>query len=334
MNKVVNTFFESGWYHASLPFRLLLPLLWLLSLLFTWVANCRRRTLEQNRIQPLSVPVIIVGNISVGGTGKTPLLASLASALRARGLQPGIISRGYGGSYRGVARTVAVTDAAAEVGDEPLLLAQRTGCPVVIGKDRVAAAQALIAQGVSVILSDDGLQHYALPRSVEIAVIDGQRGLGNGLCLPAGPLREPPTRLQSVDFVVSNGDAETRFRDDQFTMQVVPTCWRHLQSGEEKSLDVLPVNKPLHAVAGIGNPQRFFSTLRALGYTITERVLPDHHAFSPADITFADDAPVVITEKDAVKCCRFAGQQVYALIVSAVLPDHFIHAVLDKIQEK
>lgn len=338
MNKVLSQFFESGWYHASLSFRLLLPLLWPLSLLFTGVANWRRHALEKSRIPPLPVPVIIVGNITVGGTGKTPLLTSLTQALQARGLQPGIISRGYGGSHGshggGEARTVAVTDSAALVGDEPLLLAQRTGCPVVIGRDRVAAARALVAQGVTVILSDDGLQHYALPRTVEIAVVDGQRGLGNGFCLPAGPLREPPPRLQTVDFVVSNGDAAARFRDDQFTMQVVPSCWRHLQTGGEMPLASLPVNQRLHAVAGIGNPQRFFRTLRSLGYSIHEQVFPDHHDFSPADIASAEGLPVVMTEKDAVKCSAFAGRDVYALIVSAELPEHLIQAILDKLQER
>ncbi len=332
MNKIINHFFQKGWYHGSRAFLLLLPLLWPLSLVFRVLAQLRRWYLVKNRKVVLPVPVIVVGNITVGGTGKTPLLCALAEGLKQRGARPGIISRGYGGSYQGKPRLVSTDDDAAVVGDEPLLLARRTACPVVIGRDRVAAARFLmeqfqVAQGVSVVLSDDGLQHYALPRTVEIAVMDSQRGCGNGFCLPAGPLREPVSRLQRVDFVVSNGVTQTVFRQDQVTMSIAPLCWRNLQTGIETPLGSLPKTTRLHAVAGIGHPQRFFTTLRELGYDITEHVFPDHHNFIAHDVTFADAYPVVMTEKDAVKCAAFAGQDCFALIVTATVPDTFMDAV-------
>jgi tetraacyldisaccharide 4'-kinase len=338
MNKVINSFIERGWYHGTRTFWPLLIVLWPLSLLFIVLARLRRLLLisqqNSNAVVPVSVPVIIVGNIAIGGTGKTPLLCALALAFIEKGFRPGIISRGYGGSYRGEPRCVSLADDASVVGDEPLLLACRTGCPVVIAQDRVAAARYLETQNVTVILSDDGLQHYALSRTVEIAVMDGQRGVGNGLCLPAGPLREPITRLQEVDFVVVNGETASRFRDDQINMSIQPVHWVNVHTGNVEPLAYLPVGSYVHAVAGIGNPQRFFNTLHAIGYKIIEHVFPDHHAFVASDLVFGDDLVIVMTEKDAVKCSRFAQDNTFALIVAATVPEPFLDALLDKISRK
>ena len=337
MNKVIKSFIERGWYHGTRTFWPLLIVLWPLSLLFIVLARLRRWVLVSQQsskaVASGSVPVIIVGNIAVGGTGKTPLLCALALALIKKGLRPGIISRGYGGSYQGEPKLVSLADDAAVVGDEPLLLACRTGCPVVIAQDRVAAARYLATQNVTVILSDDGLQHYALARTVEIAVMDGQRGVGNGWCLPAGPLREPVTRLQDVDFVVVNGETTSRFRDDQINMSIQPVHWVNVHTGKVEPLGYLPVGSYVHAVAGIGNPQRFFNTLQANGYNIIEHVFPDHHPFVASDLMFGDDLIIVMTEKDAVKCSRFAQDNTYALIVAAVVPQSFIDALVEKIHQ-
>jgi tetraacyldisaccharide 4'-kinase len=335
MNKAIKKFIEWGWYHGTRTFWPLLIVLLPLSLLFIIVARLRRFLLVSQQsskaVAAISVPVIIVGNIAVGGTGKTPLLCSLALAFIEKGFRPGIISRGYGGSYQGEPRLVSVTDDAAVVGDEPLLLARRTGCPVVIAQDRVAAARYLETQNVTVILSDDGLQHYALARTVEIVVMDGQRGVGNGWCLPAGPLREPVSRLQSVDFVVINGETESCFRADQITMLIQLVHWINVRTGEKKLLAHLPSGSCVHAVAGIGNPQRFFNTLQANGYKIIEHVFPDHHAFVASDLNFCDDLAIVMTEKDAVKCSLFAQDNMYALIVAAAVPEFFLDALVKKI---
>jgi len=299
-----------------------------LSLLFQQFASWRRRTLCQ-RQQPLPVPVIVVGNLAVGGTGKTPLLAALAAACTARGLKVGIISRGYGGTHAGSPRCVQVDDTAAQVGDEPLWLARRTGCPVVVGRQRHAAAVTLCDHAaVDVILSDDGLQHYALPRAAEVVVIDGQRGLGNGRCLPEGPLREPPSRLAEVDLVVVNGDTATSFRADQLVTRLQPEAWVRVSDDACLPLDHLPAGSRVRAVAGIGNPARFFATLRALGLEVIEHPFPDHHRFTAADLAFGDGLPVVMTEKDAVKCRGIAPAQSLALRVTMPLPDSRVDSLL------
>lgn len=318
-----------AWYpapddHGPAWMVVLRPLSRLFCLLAQW-----RRQIQRKQQHPLPVPVIVVGNLAVGGTGKTPLLAALASAMVARGLRIGIISRGYGGSHAGPPRSVEPDDTATEVGDEPLWLARRTGCPVVIGRDRPAAAMALCnSTTVDVILSDDGLQHYALPRAAEVVVIDGQRGLGNGQCLPAGPLREPPSRLAEVTLVVVNGDTPTTFRADQLVTRLVPEAWVRVSDGARLPLDHLPPGSRVHAVAGIGNPARFFATLRELGLTVIEHPLPDHHPFTAADFAVGDGLPVVMTEKDAVKCQWIAPPQSLALRVAMPLPEDCIDPLL------
>jgi tetraacyldisaccharide 4'-kinase len=313
----------------------LLVLLWPVSRLFSLVASQRREHLQ--RVQAmLPVPVVVVGNISVGGTGKTPLLCELAAALSRYEKRIGIISRGYGGSYDGAPRLVKITDNPAVVGDEPLLIARATQCPVVIGHDRLAAARYLVEHAtVDMILSDDGLQHYALPRSVEIVVLDGERGLGNGFCLPAGPLREPASRLQEVDFVVVNGVTEAVFQPAQLVTQLVPEYWIAVASGEAAASKPLPletVRGRVHAVAGIGNPARFFNALRSLGLDVIEHPFPDHHHFVFADLDFTDGLPVVMTEKDAVKCSAFAKAKVYALHTQMPLPSQWVSQLLTRIE--
>lgn len=292
---------DAYWDSLNAISLLLLPLSWL----FGAIVASRRWAYRQGLLKThvLPVPVIVVGNISVGGTGKTPLVVWLAEFLRGRGLRPGIIARGYGSSAGNAPRQVLAQSTAAEVGDEPLLIARRTGCPMVVCSDRVAAARSLLEKGdCDIIISDDGMQHYALGRDIEIAVIDGSRRFGNGFSLPAGPLRERPSRLRTVDLVVANGEAAPA--EQQMTIRpgaVVNLC----DSNVVCRLDDFK-GQPVHALAGIGNPARFFSMLRRHGLEIRERSFPDHHGFRAADILPADELPVLMTEKDAVKCSDFA----------------------------
>jgi tetraacyldisaccharide 4'-kinase len=299
-----------------------------------------RRALLRSRFQgkPLSAPVIVVGNITVGGTGKTPLIIALAEQLVIAGLRPGIISRGYGGHGNRQPLRVTASSSPTQVGDEPLLIARATGCPVVVDTDRRRAAEFLLAQtDTNLILSDDGLQHYRLHRDVEIVVVDGERGVGNGYCLPAGPLREPIRRLASVDMVVVNGSG---FRPPQgsmspaprcFTMELAPMHFRHLASGALMAPDAWHGPREVHAVAGIGNPARFAATLTALGLAPHLHAFPDHHRFRAADLEFGDGLPLVMTAKDAVKCAKFAGPDTWVLDVSAQLPAEMLTLLLARI---
>jgi tetraacyldisaccharide 4'-kinase len=273
------------------------------------------------RSEQIDVPVIVVGNITAGGTGKTPLVLWLAQFLTAQGRRPGIISRGYG-SVRTDARAVAKNGSAADYGDEPCLLAQRAGCPVWVGTDRVATARGLLAEHpeIDIIISDDGLQHYRLARNVEIAVIDGTRGLGNGWPLPAGPLREPASRLTTVDAVVVNGGNATGTFPNAATMQLEGDTFRNLHDAQPPVTAAYFRGQQVHAIAGIGNPPRFFAQLQHLGLDCVTRAFPDHHAYTAEDLQFAGDHNVVMTEKDAVKCTAFATKRHWALVVNAV-PD-------------
>jgi tetraacyldisaccharide 4'-kinase len=336
--KTLSNAIEHAWYHGAIWYWPFLVILWPLSILFRCMTRLRRIVLQgivlQGKHAALPVPVVVIGNISVGGTGKTPLLCEIAIQLSARGKRAGIISRGYGGSYDGEAYLLQSTDQAARVGDEPLLMAQLTGCPVVIGHDRYAAAKFLLQNTqVDIILSDDGLQHYALPRTVEIAVLDAARGTGNGFCLPAGPLREAVSRLDEVDFVVVNGDASTVFQKEQLITKLVPEKWIAVASRQALALDIFCAGTQVHAVAGIGNPQRFFASLRDMGLHVIEHVFPDHHAYSPSDLLFPDALPVVMTEKDAVKCVEFAKENCYALRVKMALPAFWVSRLLDKVED-
>ncbi len=287
----------------------------------------------------LPVPVVVVGNISVGGTGKTPLLIWLAGTLAALGYRPGIVARGYGGASSEWPRDVSADSDPREVGDEPVLLARRTRCPVAVGPDRVAAARRLLERhGVGVLLADDGLQHYRLARTVEIAVVDGERGLGNGRCLPAGPLRERPARLARADAVVVNGGGadggERRSREEgeseapagrlaRLGVPAVqpPAIAARLETarvysvadGREAALEDF-AGRRVRALAGIGHPERFFAMLRRAGLEVVAQPLPDHAPITAADLAPGPD-PVLLTEKDAVKCRAFAPENVWCVTV-------------------
>jgi len=284
------------------------------------------------------VPVVVVGNVAVGGTGKTPLVIALANALAEHGRRPGIVSRGYGTS--GAApREVTPGDDPVEVGDEPLLLAA-SGVPVVVARDRVAAARALLATHPScdLILADDGLQHYALARDIEIVAVDGTRAFGNGRMLPAGPLREPRSRADAADAIVtlvtpdaSREPATVDARGRRTTMTHVPVGLRNLA---EPSRRVDPTAWPhgtVHAVAGTGNPRRFFDLLARMGIEAVPHAFADHHAFVPADLDFAGASAIVMTAKDAVKCARFADARLHALDIRAVIDPALVALILERI---
>ncbi|MFN2309823.1 MAG: tetraacyldisaccharide 4'-kinase [Gammaproteobacteria bacterium] len=294
------------WYGGS-PWRLpLLPL----AGLYCAVIGARRLLYRRGvlRTQRLPVPVIVVGNLSVGGTGKTPLIVWLAAFLRAQGYHPGLIARGYRGRARHWPQPVDADSDPRTVGDEPVLLARLTGCPMAVAPDRVAAGRAVLEQAdCDVILSDDGLQHYALGRDIEIAVIDGVRRFGNRHCLPAGPLREPMQRLAEVDLVVSNGLAG----EGESAMQVRVEAAVNLITGERRPLEGFRGAR-VWAIAGIGRPERFFEALRGQGLEIEARAFPDHHAYRRADLAFAE-GPLLMTEKDAVKCRGLARAQDWAV---------------------
>lgn len=306
------------WYKGTWPGILLWPLGWL----FSMGVRLRRFLYAIGLLnqQNLPVPVIVVGNVSVGGTGKTPLVIYLAALLQRVGYRPGIVSRGYGGKASAWPQFVSAQTDATLVGDEALLIASQTGCPMAVGPVRVAAARLLITQSnCDVIISDDGLQHYALARDIEIAVIDGERRLGNGYCLPAGPLRESKSRLRAVDMVVVNGEQPN---DGEFAMQLVGAVAVNLATSEQRPLSAF-VGIACHALAGIGNPERFFKSLVSAGIACDTHAFPDHHPYSKQDISFLDDKPVLMTEKDAVKCKVFANHQHWYVPVQAVLADDF-----------
>jgi len=269
------------------------------------------------------VPVLVVGNITVGGTGKTPLILWLIEHCRQRGLRVGVVSRGYGASPPALPWRVTAEQNASQAGDEPLQIVQRSGVPLMIDPDRGRAVAALLAQTpLDLILCDDGLQHYRLARDLELVLIDAARGLGNGRCLPAGPLREPVERLQSVDAVLFNGAPADRTEGFAFTLQA--TALVHLRSGRRFAVDHFKPGQALHAVAGIGNPQRFFDTLQALHWQPLPHPFPDHATFSPQALSFEPALPLVMTEKDAVKCRDFAADDWWYLAVDAVPSPAFV----------
>jgi len=315
------------WYTRSPWLLLLTPL----SLLFRAIVGARRLAYRVGikRSTRVSLPVIVVGNITVGGTGKTPLVVWLAGYLREKGYAPGIVSRGYGGTASHWPQQVRADSDPAVVGDEAVLLAATTGCPMAVAPDRVAAAQALVDQGgCDVIISDDGLQHYALQRDIEIAVIDGVRRFGSGFLLPAGPLREPLKRLQQVDLVVVNGLGD----GDEHRMTLQQGDAHNLQDPDRICALQGFRSQRVHAVAGIGHPERFFRALQQAGLQLDSHTFPDHHAFRAEDIRFGDGRSVIMTEKDAVKCRHFATQDDWYVPVEASLSGKFreqLDALLD-----
>jgi tetraacyldisaccharide 4'-kinase len=327
------SFSDRHWYRLSWFSVALLPL----AALFRLSAGLRKRVYRTGllRAERLPVPVIVVGNITAGGTGKTPFTLWLCGFLREQGFNPGIVSRGYGGRARLLAVTANSDPAAA--GDEPVLLAQRSRCPVWIGRDRVAAARALLAANplCDVIVCDDGLQHYRLKRDIEVAVLDGSRGLGNGLPLPAGPLREGPARLRSVDAVVINGPGDPGLRiAPAFQMSLEGSQFHNLLNPGHTAAVPEFQGKRLHVVAGIGNPLRFFEYLQRLGLSFTAHAFADHHAFSAADLEFEDADEIIMTEKDAIKCQRFARENHWALPVDATVDPLLGQLILNRLKSR
>ncbi len=316
------------WYRITPLHLLLFPA----SLLFRMLAALRRMLYRSGILagHRLTVPVIVIGNISAGGTGKTPLTLALAQQLIERGRHPLIVSRGYGGVAQ-QPRQVGADSDAQQVGDEPLMMARRNLCPVWVGKNRVAAAQAALRAypQCDVVLCDDGLQHYRLQRDAEIAVIDGERGFGNGFMLPAGPLREPVVRLRSVDAVVVNGGDVS---SGQYAMRLSGEVFYNLPDPGKTATasHFLALNN--HAVAGIGNPQRYFRHLQTLGIPFTPHAFPDHHPYSSADLAFADCDAILLTEKDAVKCAAFADARYWVLRVEAQIDPALLDHLLRKIE--
>lgn len=300
------------WYGNGRGYRLLLPL----SALY-WLLLSLRRVLFRSgvfRRHRAAVPVIIVGNLTVGGTGKTPVTVWLAGELKARGFAPGIVSRGYGGSRSSSSMRVDGASDPAEVGDEPVLIARRTGCAVVVDADRAHAAAMLVEDGADVIIADDGLQHYRLERDYEICVIDGARGLGNRRLLPAGPLREPVDRLEEVDQVLVNGGLVGRQEDltvveqNSIEFELVASEACRINGSLARRIERF-AGTTVHGVAAIGNPSRFFDMLRAHGMQVIEHAFPDHAALARRDLEFGDAFDVMMTEKDAVKIQHSAADK-------------------------
>lgn len=308
-------------------------LLWPLSLIYASFVTARHFAYQRGILKSsrLAVPVIVVGNITVGGTGKTPLVVRLAELLKEHGYRPGIVSRGYGGNAQSWPRPVTSHSDPMEVGDEPVLLARRCDCPVVVGPDRVAAARQLLGQHKAecdVIIADDGLQHYSLGRDIEIAVIDDNRGFANGACLPAGPLREPQGRLKQVSFVVEHGTD----RGEHPMTLVGERAVNLLDSSITCSLTGFCTHS-VHAVAGIGDPDRFFYFLRSRGIRTLNHPFPDHHTFSAADLAFGDELTVLMTEKDAVKCKHLARDSFWYVPVQARLDPLLEGQILNRLAQ-
>ncbi len=304
----------AAWYAGHPALALLRPL----ELLYRQVVQRKRARFLAGvgEIYRAPVPVLVVGNITVGGTGKTPLILWLIEHCRQRGLRVGVVSRGYGAAPPQLPWRVTAEQAAAVAGDEPLLIVQRSGVPLMIDPDRGRAVRALLAaEPLDLILSDDGLQHYRLARDLELVLIDAARGLGNRRCLPAGPLREPVERLRSVDALLFNGSAGDPPGGYGFRLQ--PQALINLRTGERRPVSYFPSGQALHAVAGIGNPQRFFKTLETLHWRPVPHAFADHAQYSAESLSFSPALPLLMTEKDAVKCRAFAAEDWWYLAVDA-----------------
>jgi tetraacyldisaccharide 4'-kinase len=323
------TWIEQQWVRITLWHVLLIPLSCIFFLLTAFRRFCYK--VEILSSYQANVPIIVVGNVTVGGTGKTPFVIWLVGQLKQAGFSPGIISRGYGGSSQNPTE-VSKHSSPDTVGDEPVLLAKRTGCPIFVNADRVAAIRTLLEAYPScdVIVSDDGLQHYRMRRDIELAVVDARRGFGNKMMLPAGPLREPIARLKQVDAVIYNGQVHGV---DGFVMTLRPGDLRKVKADNVVAgLDKLE-GMPIKAVAGIGNPQRFFQQLSDLKLTFEAHSFPDHHAFAPNDLEFAGDAVVLMTEKDAVKCASFAKENWWYLPVDAIVDITLSDYIIQKLRK-
>ncbi|HTN32932.1 MAG TPA: tetraacyldisaccharide 4'-kinase [Marinobacter sp.] len=326
------------WYGKSRPLRFLAPLSWL----YLAIAASRRRKAWRAMDGSLPVPVIVIGNITAGGTGKSPLTSWLATELKAAGWQPVIISRGYGGKSSRYPLLVNPDTDPAVAGDEPVMLAQSTGCPVVVDPQRKRGANWALGQKLgNILICDDGLQHYSLPRDIELAVFDGVRGIGNGAIIPVGPLREPVSRLSSVDYVVINGggtvpgDALDSFRGIEHpqihAMALEPLSLVHVKTGKTRAVNELH-GQSVRAVAGIGNPGRFFDTLKGLGALVEEVPFSDHHGFKASDLKTSPGQWLLMTSKDAVKCRKIAPDNAWALPVHARMSPEFLAQIMSDIR--
>jgi tetraacyldisaccharide 4'-kinase len=308
----------------------------LLSALYGGIVKARlalyRRGLLRRR--QAGVPVLVVGNLVAGGSGKTPLAIALVERLRTAGWTPGVATRGYGRDDGARPLWVDARTDPARGGDEPVLIARRTGAKVRADRDRVAAARALVAEGCDIVVCDDGLQHYRLARDLEIEVVDARRRYGNGQLLPAGPLREPVERAARCDFHVVNatdGDGPPGF--GEWPMRLLADRALPLLGGRPQPLSSF-AGQRVHAVAGIGDPERFFAMLRALGIAVVPHAFADHHRYVAGDFQFGSDLPVLMTEKDAVKCTAFVGERHYSVPIRAELPEAFWIALLDRLPHR
>lgn len=310
---------EHYWYESNVPAILVVGLLLPLSGLYCLITGVRRKLYQLNIKKSFAaqVPVVVIGNIVVGGSGKTPLLISLCEYVSKKGFKPGVVSRGYGGSVTGL-KQVSNDDMAEQVGDEPLMIFQRTNVPVVVGADRVSAINYLTTNNqCDIVFSDDGLQHYRMRRDFEIAVIDADRKFGNGFCLPAGPLRERVSRLKEVDLVVYNGSNTTVSDDYSYKLRIISL--KQLNGEKDRALSSFAKNKTVHAVAGIGHPARFFNQLTKSGVSIIEHTFQDHHKYQQDDFSGWHTDCIIMTEKDAVKCRQLTLPDAWVVIVNAEL---------------
>lgn len=329
---MIKIFAPKFWYQRNFFSYLLLPL----SFFYRLLVRIRRFYYQYRQRYKFSVPIVIVGNLTVGGSGKTPLVVYLAKLLKDHGYQPGIVSRGYGRKSGGDGIMVTSESQVIEVGDEPLLIARKSKCPVVVAADRVTATKKLLATyKCDLVISDDGLQHYPLSRDFEIVLIDGETKFGNGFCLPAGPLREAIARLNQVDFIIYNRSSN-RFSElssnDEYQMFLEVTAIRNLKNPLiiKEATDFK--EQTIHAVAGIARPEKFFQTLRQLGLNIIEHPFPDHYLFCEIDFPFADEI-VIMTEKDAVKCEMIANQNFWYLEIKVRLSRGFSASLLGSLDK-
>jgi len=330
MKKIIARILDEIWYKDHFIGTWIMPL----SMIFIDISRFRRWLYKKDykTVTKLPVPVIIVGNLTVGGAGKTPLVIYLVQQLKSAGLNPGVISRGYGGKSEIWPQAVTESSDVSLIGDEPLLIAQHAQCPVAVGPVRADSARLLIENNhCDVIISDDGLQHYALYRDIEILVIDGVRRFGNNFCLPSGPLREPQERMREVDFIICNGNDERE--EGEILMQLRGEDAINIQTQERKSLTEFKTQQ-CHAFAGIGHPQRFFDLLKKQGLECQTHKFPDHYFYLQKDIQFKSADVILMTEKDAVKCKQIATEKHWYVPVEAILEKGFIEALMTLLKNR
>lgn len=317
---------SEAWYSGAWWLWLLRPL----EGLFRMLAALRRRLYKAGVLHSYRapIPIVVVGNITVGGSGKTPVVIALVEALVDSGIRVGVVSRGYGASAGEFPRIVDDSSLVADCGDEPLLIYRRTGCPCVVDPSRAAAVRTLVERFTpQVVLCDDGLQHYSLRRDLEIVLLDARRSWGNGFCLPAGPLREPVSRLKRADYVLHRGG-----EDAATAVSYIQDCLVNLVNAEERPVSPRSLGPRVHVLAGIGQPGQFFESLEKLGFNVQTHVFPDHHQYCAADFSGLRGRPIIMTEKDAVKCRDLAGPQAWYVKISAQLPAVVTGAVVDLVR--